>query len=254
MKIVACVKAVPDAVGGRRIDAATGRLDRARRPRALGLRPPPRRGGAADPRGGRRGRGRGVSLGPAGAADALRKTLAMGADRSVLVSDEAFAGADLRHDGARARGRARARAAPSSSCSASSRPTATAPASGRPSPSCSRRPVISQVAELVGRAGRRRRAGARPSSATSGSARRCRPSSPSRMRSTSRAIRSLKGIMGAKTKPQETLSAAEVGGADRRGTTVLRSPAAVARRARRRRGRRRGPEAIVEFLVERRLL
>ena len=36
-----------------------------------------------------------LSLGPAGAADAIRKTLAMGADRTVLVTDEAFVGADL---------------------------------------------------------------------------------------------------------------------------------------------------------------
>ena len=36
-----------------------------------------------------------VSMGPASAADALRKALAMGADRVVLASDEAAAGADL---------------------------------------------------------------------------------------------------------------------------------------------------------------
>jgi electron transfer flavoprotein beta subunit len=36
-----------------------------------------------------------VSMGPAKAQDALRKALAMGADRAVLVSDEAAAGADL---------------------------------------------------------------------------------------------------------------------------------------------------------------
>jgi electron transfer flavoprotein beta subunit len=36
-----------------------------------------------------------VSLGPVGAADALRKALAMGADRAVLVSDDAAAGSDL---------------------------------------------------------------------------------------------------------------------------------------------------------------
>jgi electron transfer flavoprotein beta subunit len=36
-----------------------------------------------------------VSFGPSSAADALRKALAMGADRAVLVSDEAAAGSDL---------------------------------------------------------------------------------------------------------------------------------------------------------------
>jgi electron transfer flavoprotein beta subunit len=36
-----------------------------------------------------------VSMGPAKAQDALRKALAMGADRAVLITDEAAAGADL---------------------------------------------------------------------------------------------------------------------------------------------------------------
>ena len=36
-----------------------------------------------------------VSMGPAKAADALRKALAMGADRAVLVTDDAAAGSDL---------------------------------------------------------------------------------------------------------------------------------------------------------------
>ena len=36
-----------------------------------------------------------VSLGPERALDALRKALAMGADRVVLVSDDAAAGSDL---------------------------------------------------------------------------------------------------------------------------------------------------------------
>ena len=36
-----------------------------------------------------------VSMGPAKALESLRKALAMGADRAVLVSDEAAAGSDL---------------------------------------------------------------------------------------------------------------------------------------------------------------
>jgi electron transfer flavoprotein beta subunit len=36
-----------------------------------------------------------VSLGPEGALDSLRKALAMGADRALLISDEAAAGSDL---------------------------------------------------------------------------------------------------------------------------------------------------------------
>ncbi|SEM42575.1 electron transfer flavoprotein subunit beta/FixA family protein [Nonomuraea pusilla] len=37
-----------------------------------------------------------MTLGPAGAADALRRTLALGADEAILVSDHAFEGADVR--------------------------------------------------------------------------------------------------------------------------------------------------------------
>ena len=65
---------------------------------------------------------------------------------------------------------------------------------------------------------------------------------------------SLKGIMGAKSKPQETLSASEVGGVEAARTTVLGQSAPPARGERRRVEGAGGPEAIVEFLVERRLL
>jgi electron transfer flavoprotein beta subunit len=95
MKIAVCVKAVPDAATGRRLDPATGRLDRSGDlalsdfdlhpvEEALRLRDAAGEGEVVI-----------VSLGPAGAADAMRKTLAMGADRSVLVTDDEFIGADL---------------------------------------------------------------------------------------------------------------------------------------------------------------
>jgi len=93
MKIAVCVKQVPE--GTRRIDPETKRLDRsgegALNPfdanaveEALRLKDA---GGA--------GEIVLVSMGPAKAQDALRKALAMGADRAVLVSDEGAAGADL---------------------------------------------------------------------------------------------------------------------------------------------------------------
>jgi electron transfer flavoprotein beta subunit len=93
MKIAVCVKQVPE--GNRRIDPETKRLDRsgegALNPfdanaveEALRLKDA---GGEAEIVL--------VSLGPVKAQDALRKALAMGADRAVLVSDEAAAGADL---------------------------------------------------------------------------------------------------------------------------------------------------------------
>jgi electron transfer flavoprotein beta subunit len=94
MKIAVCVKQVPDATANRRIDASTKRLDRSGEgalnafdahavEEALRLKE------AGD------GEVVVVSMGPEKAADALRKALAMGADRAVLVSDDAAAGSDL---------------------------------------------------------------------------------------------------------------------------------------------------------------
>ena len=94
MKIAVCVKEVPDAAAPRRIDPATLRLDRsgegALNPWDLSaveeaLRLVEAEGGEVVC----------VSMGPARAAGSLRKALAMGADRAVLVSDEALVGTDL---------------------------------------------------------------------------------------------------------------------------------------------------------------
>jgi electron transfer flavoprotein beta subunit len=93
MKIAVCVKQVPE--GTPRLDPSTKRLDRsgegALNPfdanaveEALRLKDA---GGEAEVVV--------VSMGPAKALDALRKALAMGADRALLVSDDAAAGADL---------------------------------------------------------------------------------------------------------------------------------------------------------------
>ncbi len=89
-----CVKQVPEGAG-KRLDPGTKRLDRSGEgalnafdahavEEALRIKE-------------RSGDGEVVvvSVGPDKAADALRKTLAMGADRAVLVSDEAAAGSDL---------------------------------------------------------------------------------------------------------------------------------------------------------------
>jgi electron transfer flavoprotein beta subunit len=93
MKIAVCVKQIPE--GNRRIDPETKRLDRsgegALNPfdahaveEALKLKAETGEGEVVL-----------VSMGPAKAQDALRKALAMGADRAVLVSDDAAGGADL---------------------------------------------------------------------------------------------------------------------------------------------------------------
>jgi electron transfer flavoprotein beta subunit len=93
MKVAVCVKEVPEPGSPRRIDPTTLRLDRggegALNPWDLsaleeGLRLVEREGGEVVA----------VSLGPERAAASLRKALAMGADRAVLVTDEAAAGSD----------------------------------------------------------------------------------------------------------------------------------------------------------------
>src|SRR6187399_2619141 len=95
MKIAVCAKYVPEATATRRIDPSTKRLDRsgegALNPfdanaveEALKLRDATGEGEVVI-----------VSLGPEKALEAMRRALAMGADRVVLVSDEAAAGSDL---------------------------------------------------------------------------------------------------------------------------------------------------------------
>jgi electron transfer flavoprotein beta subunit len=94
VKIAVCVKQVPDAAA-RRIDPATKRLDRSGEgalnafdanavEEALRVRDKAGDGEVVL-----------VSVGPAKALDSLRKALAMGADRALLVSDEGAAGSDL---------------------------------------------------------------------------------------------------------------------------------------------------------------
>jgi electron transfer flavoprotein beta subunit len=95
MKIAVCAKVVPEGGSHRRLDAASKRLDRsgeiALNPfdanaveEALRIRDAQGEGEVVV-----------VSMGPERGMDALRKTLAMGADRVVLVSDDGAAGSDL---------------------------------------------------------------------------------------------------------------------------------------------------------------
>jgi electron transfer flavoprotein beta subunit len=93
MKIAVCVKQVPE--GSRRIDPETKRLDRS----GEGALNPFDANAVEEALRLKDAGGEGeivlISMGPAKAQDALRKALAMGADRAVLVSDEGAAGADL---------------------------------------------------------------------------------------------------------------------------------------------------------------
>jgi electron transfer flavoprotein beta subunit len=92
MKIAVCVKHVPE--GHSRLDPSSKRLDRSGEGAlnhfdANAVEEALRLKGDSDTE------IVVVSLGPAKAADSLRKALAMGADRAVLVSDDAAAGSDL---------------------------------------------------------------------------------------------------------------------------------------------------------------
>src|ERR1700730_17932990 len=93
MKIAVCVKQVPE--GNSRIDPETKRLDRP----GEGALSPYDANAAEEALRLKDATGEGevvlVSMGPPKAQDALRKALAMGADRAVLVTDEAAAGCDL---------------------------------------------------------------------------------------------------------------------------------------------------------------
>ena len=95
MKIAVCAKYVPEATAARRIDPQTKRLDRSAEgvlnpfdvnavEEALKLRDAGADAEVVI-----------VSLGPERALEAMRRALAMGADRLVLVADEAAAGSDL---------------------------------------------------------------------------------------------------------------------------------------------------------------
>jgi electron transfer flavoprotein beta subunit len=95
MKIAVCAKHVPEATAQRRLDPQTKRLDRSGEgtlnqfdlnavEEALKLKEATGEGEVVI-----------VSLGPERALEAMRKALAMGADRVVLVSDENAAGSDL---------------------------------------------------------------------------------------------------------------------------------------------------------------
>ena len=244
MKIVVCVKAVPDASAGRRLDASSKRLDRSGEltlsdfdsyavEEALQI------GGEVVV----------LSMGPERALDALRKALAMGADRAVLVSSDELAGSDLLGTA-----------------------SALAEAIGAEEPdlvlfgqqsadgggACLwaavaeklRRPAISQVSELSVDDGTI--TGKRQTEFGYDTIRAPLPA----IVAVSDAINtprypSLKGIMGAKKKPQDTVSAAAVAP----GTTVLElSPPPAPGESRKIEDDGSAAEKIVEFLAEKRLV
>ncbi|MDP9284820.1 MAG: electron transfer flavoprotein subunit beta/FixA family protein [Actinomycetota bacterium] len=253
MRIAVCVKAVPDAAGGRHIDASSKRLDRSGElaisdfdtyavEEGLKLKEATGDGEVVV-----------VSMGPERAMDALRKALAMGADRAVLVTDESLAGSDLL-------GTAEALAGALQKEDADLVLFGQQSADGGGACLWSavaerlRRPVISQVSELV--LDGSTLTGKRQTEFGYDTIRAPLPA----VIGVSDAINtprypSLKGIMGAKRKPQESLSAADVGGATGPGTIVvgLNSPPPRGD-ARKIEDDGSAAEQIVEFLVAKRLV
>ena len=223
MKIAVCVKQVPETTVTKRIDPQTKRLDRSGEgalnhfdtqavEEALRIKE-------------RDGDGEVVlvSMGPEKALDSLRKALAMGADRAVLVSDEQAAGSDLV-----ATSRVLAAVLEREGADLvlfgqqggdSDGAVLWAAVADR-----LRRPVISQVAELEIADGKLK--GKRQTEFGYDVIEAPLPA----VIAVSDAINeprypSLKGIMGAKKKPQETLSAGDLGvdgvGEAGSGTSVL---------------------------------
>jgi electron transfer flavoprotein beta subunit len=244
MKIVVCVKAVPDASSGRRLDPATKRLDRSGEltlsdfdsyavEEALQI------GGEVVV----------LSMGPERALDALRKALAMGADRAVLVSDESLAGSDLLGTAA-----ALAEAISAESPDLVLFGQQSADGGG----ACLwaavaeklRRPAISQVSDLT--VDDASVTGKRQTEFGYDTIRAPLPA----VVAVSDAINtprypSLKGIMGAKKKQQDTVGAAAVAS----GTTVLElSPPPARGEAVKIEDDGSAAEKIVEFLAEKRLV
>ena len=258
MKIAVCVKQVPDATSHKRLDAETHRLDRSGEG-ALNatdvnaveeaLRLKEAQGGEVVV----------VSLGPEKAMESLRKALAMGADRALLVSDAAAGGSDLL-----ATSRALAKAL--------EREEADLVLFGQQSSDADgavlwaavsdrlRRPMVSQVAELTVEGGeltgkRQTEFGYDVISAPLPA-----------VIAVSDAINeprypSLKGIMGAKSKPQETVSLADIGletdlAGDAGSGTTVRSSAPPPTKSDQVKIEDDGnaAEKIVEYLAEKRLV
>jgi electron transfer flavoprotein beta subunit len=260
MKIAVCTKYVPEATAARRIDPATKRLDRSGEgvlnpfdvnavEEALRLRDAGSDAGQVVI----------VSLGPERALEAMRRALAMGADRVVLVADEAAAGSDLV---ATSRILAAALERESADLVLFGQQANDADGAVLWAAVADRlqRPLISQVAELALENGKVR--GKRQTEYGYDVIDAPLPA----VIAVSDAINeprypSLKGIMGAKKKPQETLSlgdlgvaAGEAGEAGSRTTVEALSDPPARGDTVKLEDDGSAPEKILEFLLERKAL
>jgi electron transfer flavoprotein beta subunit len=259
MKIAVCVKNVPDAGAPKRIDPQTKRLDRS----VEGAINPFDVNAIEAALQVKESSGDGevvlVSMGPQKALESLRRGLAMGADRVVLVSDDEAAGSDLV-----ATGRVLA--------SVLEREGADLVLFGQQASDSDgavlwaavadrlRLPVVSQVAELEVTDGK-----VRAKRQTEFGYDVIEAPTPAVV-AVSDAINeprfpSLKGIMGAKSKPQETVTTAELGlSTDDVGETGSRTEVLALSDPPARGDSVKleddgsGAQKIVDFLVERKLL
>ena len=259
MKIAVCVKEVPEGGSGRRIDPGTMRLDRSGEAALNGFDvnavEEALRVKEATPD----SEVVVVSLGPARASDSLRKALAMGADRAVLVSDENAAGSDLVAT-SRVLATALEREGPDlvlfgQQSSDSDGAVLWAAVADR-----LRLPMISQAAELTVADGK-----ATVKRQTEFGYDRIQAPLPAVV-AVSDAINeprypSLKGIMGAKSKPQEVLTLADLGlSADDVGDSGSRTEVlALTQPPARAEGRKieddgSGAQQILDFLVAEKLV
>jgi electron transfer flavoprotein beta subunit len=259
MKIAVCVKQVPDAAAPKRLDPQTKRLDRSVE-------------GAINPfdvhaveealrikEGGEGGEVVLISMGPAKAGESLRKALAMGADRVVLVTDEAAEGSDLLGT-ARALAAVLAREEPDLVLFGQQASDSDGAVLWAAVAEKLRRPVISQVAELTLSDGKAR--GKRQTEFGYDVIEAPLPA----VVAVSDAINdprypSLKGIMGAKSKPQETLTSSDLGlSADELGEAGKRTEVYAVGDPPPRGDSVKieddgsGAEKIVEYLAERKLI
>jgi electron transfer flavoprotein beta subunit len=209
MKIAVCVKAVPDAASGRRIDPATKRLDRSGElvisdfdtyavEEGLKLKESSGEGEVVV-----------VSMGPEKAMDALRKALAMGADRAVLITDSALEDADVLETAVALAGALEKEGADLVLFGQQSADGGGACLWAAVAEKL-RQPVVSQVSELTVEGGSL--TGKRQTEFGYDTIRAPLPA----VVAVSDAINtprypSLKGIMGAKKKPQETVSLSDLG-------------------------------------------
>jgi electron transfer flavoprotein beta subunit len=256
MKIAVCVKQVPE--GAKRLDPGTKRLDRS----GEGALNPFDANAVEEALRIKERTGDGevvvVTMGPSAAADALRKALAMGADRSVHVADDGAAGSDLVAT-SRILAAALTREEPELILFGQQSGDSDGAVLWAAVAERMQRPVVSQVAELTLEGGKVR--GKRQTEYGYDVIEAPLPA----VIAVSDAVNeprypSLKGIMGAKKKPQEQLALADLGvdpgqaGEQGSATTVLALGEPPARGDTRRVEGDGAAAEIVAFLEEKRLV